>query len=194
MELDALKRSVTDLARMVGAAVESKMGERAKLEDQVRATLETLVARATGRVKLRFKKLENFRGELPAYQSAGAAGLDVRARLEESLTLAPGARALIPTGLAVEIPAGFEVQVRPRSGMAIKKGLGLVNSPGTIDSDYRGELKIIVINLGQETIAIVDEERIAQLVVSPVIQAQIEEVSELGETGRGGGGFGSTGA
>jgi len=191
--MDSFKRSVTELARLVGGVVESKLGVRAKIEEQLRATVETLLARATGRVKLRFKKLENFRGELPAYQTAGAAGLDVRARLDETLTLAPGARALIPTGLALEIPPGFEVQVRPRSGMAIKKGLGLVNSPGTIDSDYRGELKIIVINLGQEPIAIVDEERIAQLVVSPVIQAQIEEVGDLGQTERGAGGFGSTG-
>ena len=191
--MDQLKKSVFEVSRLLGSVIENKLGDRAKLEDQFRATVESVLGRATGRVKLRFKKLENFKGDLPAYQTAGAAGLDVRACLDEALTLAPGHRALVPTGLALEIPAGYEVQVRPRSGLAAKKGLGLVNSPGTIDSDYRGELKIIVINLGQESITIADEERVAQLVVSPVVQAQIEEAHELGDTPRGGGGFGSTG-
>jgi dUTP pyrophosphatase len=100
---------------------------------------------------------------------------------------------MIPTGLAMEIPQGYEVQVRPRSGLAISKGLGLVNAPGTIDADYRGELKVIVINFGQEAIHIQDQERIAQLVVCPVIQAQVEEADDLSATERGEGGFGSTG-
>jgi len=201
MELGNIKRSVQDMAKIFGAVIEEKLGERSQLEEQVRGfarQVETMVAdalsaRGAGKVKLRFKKLEHFKGELPAYATAGAAGLDVRAALDAPVTLKPGERVLLPTGLCVEIPYGYEVQARPRSGLAIKKGLGLVNSPGTIDADYRGEVQIIVINLGQEDIEIQDQERIAQLVVCPVVQAQVEEASELGETGRGAGGFGSTG-
>ena len=107
--------------------------------------------------------------------------------------LAPGERTLIPTGLSFEIPLGYEIQARPRSGLAIKKGLTLLNTPGTIDADYRGEVKIIVANLGQEHIEIADQDRIAQLVVAPVLQAHFELVTELSETARGAGGFGSTG-
>jgi len=109
------------------------------------------------------------------------------------LTLSPGQRGLIPTGLSMEIPRGYEVQVRPRSGLAIMKGLSLVNTPGTVDADYRGEVKVIAINLGQEPILIQDQERIAQLVVCPIIQATIEDATELSETERAAGGFGSTG-
>lgn len=132
---------------------------------------------------------------LPSYETAGAAGADLRANLPERgvVTLAPGERRLIPTGLRVEIPAGFEMQVRPRSGRALKEGLGLANAPGTIDSDYRGPLGVIVVNLGQEPIRIAHGERIAQAVVAPVVQARFELAEALSETGRGAGGFGSTG-
>ena len=131
---------------------------------------------------------------LPAYETAGAAGADVRANLPGgAITLAPGARALVPTGLRFEIPQGFEVQVRPRSGLALKHGITLVNSPGTIDSDYRGELGIIVLNAGSAPFEITHGMRIAQLVVAPVVQAEFALVTALGETSRGAGGFGSTG-
>ena len=132
---------------------------------------------------------------LPSYETAGAAGADVRANLpgKVSVTLEPGARALIPTGLRIEIPLGYEVQVRPRSGLALKHGITLPNTPGTIDSDYRGPLGVIVLNAGQEAFEITHGERIAQLVVAPVVQAEFELVDALGETERGAGGFGSTG-
>lgn len=134
---------------------------------------------------------------LPAYASGGAAGADLRANFPASdrvgVTLAPGERRLIPTGLAVEIPEGFEVQVRPRSGLALKHGLSLPNAPGTIDSDYRGALGVIVVNLGQEPVTISHGDRIAQIVVAPVVRARFEEVEALSDTARGSGGFGSTG-
>lgn len=142
---------------------------------------------------VKIKKLENFKGELPQYQSMGASGFDVRAQLSSALILKPGERAMIPTGLAFEIPLGYEIQARPRSGWAAKNGLTVLNTPGTIDADYRGEVKIIVINLGQESVTISDQERCAQLVLAPVYQAQFELVNELGNTERGAGGFGSTG-
>lgn len=144
-------------------------------------------------LKVKIKKLEHFRGELPQYQSAGASGFDVRAQLNSPMTLKPGERAMIPTGLSFEIPLGYEIQSRPRSGFAAKQGLTVLNTPGTIDADYRGEVKIIVINLGQESILLQDQERVAQLVIAPVIQAQFEVVEELSLTERGVGGFGSTG-
>ncbi len=144
-------------------------------------------------MKLRLRRLPNFKGELPAYQSKGASGFDVRACLEAPLVLQPGQRTLIPTGLSFEIPEGFELQARPRSGLAAKQGLSLLNTPGTIDADYRGEVKIILVNLGQETVTIQDQERIAQLVLCPIFQAQFEVVDELSSTLRGEGGFGSTG-
>ncbi|KIC37684.1 deoxyuridine 5'-triphosphate nucleotidohydrolase [Ruegeria sp. ANG-R] len=132
---------------------------------------------------------------LPSYETAGAAGADVRANLPDgaSIMLAPGHRALIPTGLRIEIPQGFEVQVRPRSGLALKHGITLPNTPGTIDSDYRGPLGVIVMNAGQDPFEITHGERIAQLVVAPVVQAVFESVTALSETDRGAGGFGSTG-
>lgn len=142
---------------------------------------------------VKIRRLANFKGELPAYQSSGASGMDVRAQLEESITLKPGERTLVPTGLSFEIPEAYEIQARPRSGLSARQGLTVLNTPGTIDADYRGEVKIILINLGQEPIVIQDQERVAQLVVAPVIKAQFIEVSELGETQRGAGGFGSTG-
>lgn len=145
------------------------------------------------KIKVKIKPLENFRGELPQYQSQGASGFDVRAQLVAPVVLNPGERAMIPTGLSFEIPLGYEIQARPRSGWAAKSGLTVLNTPGTIDADYRGEVKIIVINLGNESVVINDQERCAQLVLAPVLQAQFELASELSETERGAGGFGSTG-
>lgn len=130
---------------------------------------------------------------LPRYMTAHAAGLDLCVLLDAPLTLDPGERSLLPTGLAMEIPPGYEGQVRPRSGLALKQGIALVNSPGTIDADYRGEIGVIVINHGQESVTFNSGDRIAQLVITPVIQAELREVSELGETQREGGGFGHTG-
>jgi dUTP pyrophosphatase len=129
--------------------------------------------------------------ELPRYMSEGAAGMDLRA--DEAVALAPGERRLVPTGIAVAIPAGFEGQVRPRSGLALKLGLGVVNAPGTIDSDYRGEVGVILVNWGSDPVRLERGERIAQLVVAPVTRAELVPVAELPDTSRGGGGFGSTG-
>lgn len=130
---------------------------------------------------------------VPAYGSAGAAGADLRAALAEPLELAPGDRVLIPTGIALAVPMGFEAQVRSRSGLALRHGLYLPNAPGTIDSDYRGEVGVIMQNGGSETVRIARGERIAQLVIAPVAQAHFMPVQDLGETLRGAGGFGSTG-
>ena len=127
----------------------------------------------------------------PAYATPGAAGMDVLAA--EDVTLAPGGRHAVATGFAVAIPPGYEIQVRPRSGLALKHGISVPNTPGTIDSDYRGELKVIVINHGSEAFAIARGDRIAQLVLAPVTQAAWDEVAELDDTARGAGGFGSTG-
>ena len=131
---------------------------------------------------------------LPAYESAGAAGMDLRAAVDEPVVLAPGGRAAIPTGVAIALPAGFEGQVRPRSGFALREGVTTLNTPGTIDSDYRGEVKVILINHGAETVTIRRGDRIAQLVVAPVVRAEWLEATSLDETLRGEGGFGSTGA
>ncbi len=130
---------------------------------------------------------------LPSYQSADAAGMDLYAALESSLVLAPGDRALVPTGFAMALPQGFEAQVRPRSGLAAKHGVTVLNTPGTIDADYRGEVKVILANLGQDPFEIERGERIAQMVIAPVTQASLCEVDTLPETDRGAGGFGSTG-
>jgi dUTP pyrophosphatase len=130
---------------------------------------------------------------LPAYMTAGAAGADVCAALAEPLTLAPGERALIPTGIALEVPEGYEVQIRPRSGLALKTGVTMLNSPGTIDSDYRGPVGVIVVNLGSEPHTIQRGDRIAQMVLAPVARAIFADVAELSATERGSGGFGSTG-
>jgi len=138
------------------------------------------------------KRLEHGRGlELPRYATDGAAGMDVLSA--EDVVLAPGARHAVATGLALAIPEGYEIQVRPRSGLALKHGISLPNTPGTIDSDYRGELKIIMINLGAEPFAIHRGDRVAQLVLAPVTRASWNEVEELDDTERGEGGFGSTG-
>ncbi|MEP2846343.1 MAG: dUTP diphosphatase, partial [Alphaproteobacteria bacterium] len=131
---------------------------------------------------------------MPAYESAGAAGADLRANLPDGpVTLAPGARALISTGLHMAIPQGFEVQIRPRSGLALKHGITLINSPGTIDSDYRGIVGVIMGNMGQEAFTVEQGMRIAQMVVAPVVQAGFDLADSLDETPRGAGGFGSTG-
>ncbi len=129
--------------------------------------------------------------ELPRYESDGAAGLDLRA--DEACVLAPGERRLVPTGLAIELPPGHEGQVRPRSGLALRHGIAMVNAPGTIDADYRGEVGVILVNLGQQPFELRRGERIAQLVVAPVARVEVELVAALSDTGRGGGGFGSTG-
>jgi dUTP pyrophosphatase len=133
------------------------------------------------------------RENIPEYGSSEAAGADIRAGIVDPVSLAPGERALIPTGIRMAVPTGFEVQIRPRSGLALNKGLTVLNSPGTIDSDYRGELGIIIINLGNEAVVIEPGERIAQMVVSPVVRATFQIVETLPATGRGSGGFGSTG-
>ena len=130
---------------------------------------------------------------LPAYQTAHAAGMDLMADVEGPVTLKPGERAAIPTGVALQIPEGFEGQVRPRSGRAISEGLALVNAPGTIDADYRGEVKVVLINLGDRPIEIRPADRIAQLVVAPVARAEVQEVERLEDSVRGPGGFGHTG-
>lgn len=135
---------------------------------------------------------------LPRYETPGAAGADLRANLPSSsrdagFSLAPMQRAVVPTGLRVEIPAGFEAQIRPRSGLALKHGITLPNTPGTIDSDYRGPLRVLLINLGAEVYVIRHGDRIAQMVVAPVVQARFSESPSLSDTGRGSGGFGSTG-
>ena len=129
--------------------------------------------------------------DLPRYETAGSAGLDLRA--DEPVSLAPGERRLVPTGLAVEIPRGHEGQVRPRSGLALRLGVGMVNAPGTIDSDYRGEVGVILVNHGREPVSFARGERIAQLVVAPVVRAELVLVDELADSDRGAGGFGSTG-
>lgn len=147
-------------------------------------------------VTIRVKRLAHGAGlPLPSYQSKHAAGLDVVAGVPEGepLAIKPGARALIPTGFALEIPAGCEAQVRPRSGLAIKHGVTLLNSPGTIDADYRGELMVILINHGSEPFMIRRGDRIAQLVIAPIAPVEVAEVDALGATARGQGGFGSTG-
>jgi dUTP pyrophosphatase len=142
---------------------------------------------------MKVKKWSHYKGEAPQYQTALASGFDVRAQLDGPLVLKPLERALVPTALSFEIPEGFEIQARPRSGLAIKQGLTLLNTPGTIDADYRGEVKIIIINLSDVPVTIQDQDRIAQLVLCPVLQAEFQFVEELSDTVRGAGGFGSTG-
>jgi dUTP pyrophosphatase len=139
------------------------------------------------------KIINNSQNELPAYETIGSSGMDLRANLQEPVKLEPMQRALIPTGLYVELPLGYEAQIRPRSGLAIKHGITCLNSPGTIDSDYRGEVKIILINLSNETFIIQHGERIAQMIIQPVTKAEWELVKVLNESKRGKGGFGHTG-
>ncbi|MBZ0200091.1 MAG: dUTP diphosphatase [Ignavibacteriaceae bacterium] len=149
----------------------------------------------TEKIELKFKRLSgDFEDlELHGYATAGSAGMDIRAAVKNDIILEQGKVLLVPTDLSVEIPAGYEIQVRPRSGLAAKHSIGILNSPGTIDSDYRGEIKIILMNFGEQEFFIKRGERIAQLVLSKVYQAQIEEVKELKDSKRGSGGFGHTG-
>jgi dUTP pyrophosphatase len=145
-------------------------------------------------LRLRIRRLPHGEGlPLPKYASSGAAGADLCSAEAGTVELPPGDRVAIATGLVLEIPEGYEAQVRPRSGLAIRHGVTVVNGPGTIDSDYRGELKVLLVNLGSERVTVERGDRIAQLVVAPVTRVEFEEVSELAETERGSGGFGSTG-
>ena len=145
-------------------------------------------------VPVQVKRLPHSEGlPLPSYATPGAAGMDLLAAVAAPLTLAPGQRSLVPTGLAIALPPGFELQVRPRSGLALKNGIVLPNSPGTVDEDYRGELQVIVMNAGTEPFTIERGMRIAQAVLAPVVRVTWAEVAELDETQRGTGGFGSTG-
>lgn len=142
---------------------------------------------------MKVKVINRSKHELPAYETHASAGMDVRANIDEPIELQPMGRALVKTGLFLEIPEGYECQVRPRSGLALKKGISVLNSPGTIDADYRGEVGVILVNLSNETYIVEDGERVAQLVFAKFEQAQWETTEELSETHRGAGGFGSTG-
>ena len=143
--------------------------------------------------KINIKVIANPGAVVPEYKTAGAAGADICALVESPLTIPAGKYAMIPTGLFFEIPEGYEVQVRPRSGLAAKNGVTVLNTPGTIDSDYRGEIKVILINLGEKDFVINSGDRIAQMVIAPVTQASFEITDKLSDTERGAGGFGSTG-
>jgi dUTP pyrophosphatase len=143
---------------------------------------------------LSIKIVNKSTNELPSYATVGASGMDIRAFISEPLVLQPSERLLVPTGLFVEIPLGYEIQIRPRSGLAIKQGITCLNTPGTIDADYRGEIKVILINLSNEPQTILPGDRIAQMVVQKVEQVQWVAVDELNESERGSGGFGSTGS
>ncbi len=143
-------------------------------------------------VKVLIKKL-NSSIKIPSYKTEGSSGMDLVANIEEPIKISPGNTSLIPTGIFIAIPKNFEIQIRPRSGLAAKNNISVLNTPGTIDSDYRGELKIILINLGKKDFVIKKNDRVAQMILAPVVKAEFEEVSELPETVRGEGGFGSTG-
>jgi len=142
--------------------------------------------------KIQIKKLSSS-VSIPKYATPGSSGMDIAAYLENSIIINPGEKSLVSTGLMMAIPKGYEVQIRPRSGLAAKKNITVLNTPGTIDADYRGEIKVLLINHGKEKFVIENGERIAQMVVCPIVQANLEEVKELSETERGSGGFGSTG-
>lgn len=145
-------------------------------------------------IKVQLKKLENASGlELPSYATISSAGMDLLAANHEDITLKPGMRTLVKTGLSIALPEGYEAQIRPRSGLALKNGITVLNTPGTIDADYRGEIGIILINLGEEEFTITRGMRIAQMIIGHYVRAEFEEVAELEQTGRGTGGFGSTG-
>ena len=143
-------------------------------------------------IKILIKRLSK-EVALPKYETSGSSGMDLSANINTDIIIDPGKTAIIPTGLALSIPRGFEIQIRPRSGLAAKQKISVLNTPGTIDADYRGEIKVILINLGRDSFKVEKGIRIAQMVVSPVIQAQLKEVNDLDETVRGKGGFGSTG-
>jgi dUTP pyrophosphatase len=142
--------------------------------------------------KIQIKKLSTT-VSIPKYETPGSSGMDIAAHIENNIIISPGENALVPTGFSISIPIGYEVQIRPRSGLAFKKNITVLNTPGTIDADYRGEIKVILINLGKEKFIIENGDRIAQMIICPVIQLDLEEVKELSDTERGSGGFGSTG-
>ena len=142
---------------------------------------------------MKVRIVNNSRHPLPEYKTKASAGMDIRAYLSESIVLKPLERALIPTGLYIELPEGYEAQIRPRSGLALNEGLGVLNSPGTLDADYRGEIGVIVVNLSNQVITVEDGERICQMVINKIEQAEWVEVEELDDTERGKGGFGHTG-
>ena len=142
--------------------------------------------------KIKIKKLSN-EVSIPKYETPGSSGMDLSACIEQDVIINPGDKAIIPTGFSLSIPEGYEVQIRPRSGLAAKKGITVLNTPGTIDSDYRGEIKVILINFDKNKFTVKNGERIAQMVVCPIEQVSVEEVKELSETDRGTSGFGSTG-
>jgi len=145
-------------------------------------------------IEIQFERLSGFEDlPLPEYESSQASGMDIRAALEEPVELKPGERKLIPTGFKMALPQGFEAQIRPRSGLALKHGITMLNTPGTIDADYRGEVKVLAINLGDQPYTIHHGNRIAQMVIAPVTQATIRKVNQLHDSERGSGGFGSTG-
>ncbi|MDC0418495.1 dUTP diphosphatase [Pelagibacteraceae bacterium] len=143
-------------------------------------------------IKIQIKKLSTT-VSIPKYETPGSSGMDVAAHVENNVIIFPGEKALVPTGISIAIPIGYEVQIRPRSGLAVKKNITVLNTPGTIDADYRGEIKVILFNHGKEKFIIENGDRVAQMVVCPVVQADLEEVKELSDTMRGSGGFGSTG-
>ena len=143
-------------------------------------------------IKIQIKKLSDT-VTIPKYETPGSSGMDIAAHIANNIIINPGEKSLVSTGFSIAIPKGYEVQIRPRSGLAAKKNITVLNTPGTIDADYRGEIKVILINLGGEKFIIEKGERIAQMVVCPVIQASLDEVKELSDTARGSGGFGSTG-
>ena len=143
-------------------------------------------------IKILIKRLSK-EVSLPKYETSGSSGMDLAAYIDSNININPGQTAIIPTGLALSIPKGFEVQIRPRSGLAAKQKISVLNTPGTIDADYRGEIKVILINLGPEPFKVEKGLRIAQMIVCPIVQAQLKEVDDLSETERGKGGFGSTG-
>jgi len=144
-------------------------------------------------IPVKIKVVNRSKHPLPSYETSHSAGMDLRASLDQPVTLKPLQRTLIPTGLFIELPEGFEAQIRPRSGIALRKGISMVNTPGTIDADYRGEIKLIVINLSQDEVVIEDGERVAQMIISRHEQAEWIQVDELQETTRGAGGYGHTG-
>ena len=143
-------------------------------------------------VKLLIKKLDK-KVITPEYKTKGSSGMDLMANIKDAVFLKPGKSAIIPTGIAISIPVGYEIQIRPRSGLAAKKGISVLNTPGTIDADYRGEIKIILINLSKKSFVVRSGDRVAQMILCPVIKAKLKEVKNLLKTARGKGGFGSTG-
>ena len=145
------------------------------------------------KIELKIKKADDYDLSLPVYETEGASGMDIRAWIEDDIILGPGDIKLVPTGISISVPLGYEAQIRPRSGLALKHGIGLVNSPGTIDSDYRGEIGIIMANFGKEPFIIRRGDRIAQMVIAKIYHARILEVDDLDSTARGDGGFGHSG-